>query len=237
MSRQSREIRRIPGPGSPRVSRVNARAPKLLGEVLHRLSGFRRTARERLHLRPRDQSQLMRLHQMRMRGNDANTEAIGATFRGGHSSLVKIIAVAIARIALIENSDRGISDSAILGLAVIRFHAHMFRIDRTEMHFRATCTESPTAMFCRSGFPICTSEMRTCGQSLRICGFPMADLARLRLHAGHEFRDEPARQREGRDARYILLTIRCVLKTGVTLRIDSRINWSQASGNRPSGFA
>ena len=55
---------------------------------------------------------------MRMRGNvtDANAETISSAFRGRHSSLVKVVTLAIAWIALIENSDCGISDSAVLGL-------------------------------------------------------------------------------------------------------------------------
>src|SRR5207245_5170711 len=49
-----------------------------------------------ISLRPGDQAQLVRLHQIRMDRNDANTKSVGAAFRCRHRSLVEITAVAVA---------------------------------------------------------------------------------------------------------------------------------------------
>ena len=52
-------------------------------------------------LRPGNQAQLVRLHQARVRGHDADTKAVGAAFGCGNAALVNVISVAVSLAALI----------------------------------------------------------------------------------------------------------------------------------------
>src|SRR5437764_8449443 len=79
-------------------------------------------------LGPGDQAQLVGLHHIRMRGDNTDTEAVGAAFRRGHCSLVQITAVTVAA-AWIQNRNRRIFDSTVLGFAMIRLDAHVVWID------------------------------------------------------------------------------------------------------------
>ena len=46
-------------------------------------------------LRPCDETQLVRLHQIRMRRNDADTDSVGAAFSGGDRAAINVAAIAV----------------------------------------------------------------------------------------------------------------------------------------------
>ena len=79
----------------------------------------------------------MRLHQVRMRGDDADAETVGAAFRCGNAPLVNVRAVAVCLPLLIQNGDGRIAHVAVVRFAVIGFDSHMSRVDCAEMHPRA----------------------------------------------------------------------------------------------------
>ena len=87
-------------------------------------------------LRPGDQTQFMHLHQAGMCRHDTHAKAISAAFRRGDRSLINIIAVAICAAGLIEEGRRGISDVAVVNFTMVRLHAHVLWIDRSEMNAR-----------------------------------------------------------------------------------------------------
>ena len=78
----------------------------------------------------------MRLHQARMRGHDADTKTVGATFGRRNASLVNVIAVPVRLAALIQHRRSGIADVVVICFTVVRFHTHVVWIDRTEMNSR-----------------------------------------------------------------------------------------------------
>ena len=71
-----------------------------------------------------------------MSWDNADAESVGAAFRCGYCSLIKITAVAVAP-AWIQNTDRRIFDSAIVGFAMIRFNADVVWIDIAQVDVRA----------------------------------------------------------------------------------------------------
>src|SRR5882762_4408096 len=70
-----------------------------------------------------------------MSRNNADAESVGATLGSGHRSLIKITAVAVAP-ACVQNADRRVFDSAVLGFAVVRFHANVIWSDVSEINMR-----------------------------------------------------------------------------------------------------
>jgi hypothetical protein len=52
-------------------------------------------------LRPGDEAEFVRLHKARVRGDDADAEAVGAAFGRGHTALINVISVAVGLAALI----------------------------------------------------------------------------------------------------------------------------------------
>src|SRR5690349_846483 len=87
-------------------------------------------------LRPRDETQLVCLHQMRMRRNDADTDSVGAAFSGGDRAAINVAAIAV-KLGFVESRHTRILDPTVLSFAVIRFHPPMFRIDCAEINPRA----------------------------------------------------------------------------------------------------
>src|SRR5438067_10360303 len=87
-----------------------------------------------IELRPGNQTQLMRLHEMRMDRDDANTETIRATLRCRDDTAVNIIPLALSRRTLAQHSHGRILDSAVVGFAMIRFDSNMRGIHGSEMH-------------------------------------------------------------------------------------------------------
>src|SRR5207302_6472905 len=98
-------------------------------------SSCTRSARS-INSRPSNQAQLVRLHQIRMGRNNANAESVSAAFGRRHRSLIKITAVAVPS-ARVQNADHWVFDSAVVGLAVIRFNADVIRIDIAKINMGA----------------------------------------------------------------------------------------------------
>src|SRR5712692_747305 len=71
------------------------------------------TPAARVSSRPRDQAQLVRLQEARMRGDNADAESISAALGRRHRSLVNITPVTVLA-AFSENCDRGVFDAAVL---------------------------------------------------------------------------------------------------------------------------
>ena len=78
----------------------------------------------------------MRLHEIRVRGHDADAEAVGAALGRWNAPLVNVIADAIGFAALIQNGGVRITDVAIVHFAVVGFHAHVLRIECAEVYAR-----------------------------------------------------------------------------------------------------
>src|ERR1700731_4284821 len=72
---------------------------------------------------------------MRMRRHHADTKSVGSAFGGRDRSLIDVAAVAVL-IALGQNRNARILDAPVFRFAVIRFHANVLRIDRSEMNSR-----------------------------------------------------------------------------------------------------
>src|SRR5438067_4844514 len=87
-----------------------------------------------IELRPGDQTQLVRLHEMRMDRDDANTETVRATLRRRDDAAVNIIPLALSRRTLAQYGYGGILDSAVVGFAMIRFDSHVRGIHGSEVH-------------------------------------------------------------------------------------------------------
>src|SRR5206468_3103495 len=60
-----------------------------------------RAAKRPQGLRPRDETQFVRLHKAGMRGHDAHAETVRPAFSRGNATLVNVVAVAIGLAALI----------------------------------------------------------------------------------------------------------------------------------------
>ena len=78
----------------------------------------------------------MRLHKVRMRGDNADTEAVHAALACGNGAVVEIIAVGFALIALIKWRDGGVAHLIVIRFAVVGLDPHVLRIDTAEMHLR-----------------------------------------------------------------------------------------------------
>src|SRR5687767_11203999 len=87
-------------------------------------------------LRPGDQTQLMRLHKMRMDRNDAHAETVGSAVGCWDRTPVNVIPLSFRRRTSVQDRHRRIFDSAIVGFSMVSLDPNVVGSDGSQMHFR-----------------------------------------------------------------------------------------------------